>query len=86
MDVLEEVGLHTLEEYIYRRRNTVAEFIATRPLFANCWEGKRLRGSPRNQFWWDQEFNLDLDVDIYSYRSNGNLAETGWLWGSNRGG
>ncbi len=50
-DVLEEVGLQTVEEYIRRRHNTVAEFVATRPLFANCWEGKRLRGSPRHLFW-----------------------------------
>ncbi len=33
-DVLEEIGLQTVEEYIRRWRNTVAEFIAMRPLFA----------------------------------------------------
>ncbi len=44
--VLEEVGLQRVEEYIRRRQNHVSKFIATRPLFAICWEGKWLRGSP----------------------------------------
>ncbi len=53
-NVLEEVGRQTVEEYICCQRNIVAKFIATRPLFANCWEGKQLWGSPCHQFWREQ--------------------------------
>ncbi|MCP4747245.1 MAG: hypothetical protein GY874_14055 [Desulfobacteraceae bacterium] len=77
-----------MEEYICWRHNTIAEWIVMRPLFAKCWEGKRKQGLPRHIFWWEQEFDLDLDTDICPYRSDGSatLAETGCLWGSNRGG
>ncbi len=32
-DVWEEVGLHTIDHYVWVRRNTAAEYIATRPIF-----------------------------------------------------
>ncbi len=60
-DVLEEVGLRTMEEYIRRRRNTIAEYIATRcPVMWTCWEGERIPGAPRHTVWWEQEFDSDL--------------------------
>ncbi len=59
-DVLEEVCLHTMEEYIQRNRNTGDKWIPTNPLFAGCLEGTRLQGYPRHLFWWEQEFDLDL--------------------------
>ncbi len=74
VDVLEEDGLQTVEEYIRQRRNTVAEFIAMRPLFLTCWEGKRLRGSPRHTFWWEQELDLDLEELISVSGSDGSTA------------
>ncbi len=76
-DVLEEVDLQTVEEYICQQHNTVAKFIATCPLFANCWEGKRLRGSPRHQFWWEQEFDLVLEGLILDHESDGSTDSAG---------
>ena len=35
-DVLEEVGLFTIDEYIQRRRNAIAMYVAERPVFALC--------------------------------------------------
>ena len=39
-DVYEEVGLYTVEEYINRRRQTVANYIRDRPIFDLCMEGE----------------------------------------------
>ncbi len=77
--MLEEVGLQTVEEHIRQRRNTVAKFIATRPLFTNCWEWKWLQGSPRQQLWWEQEFDLDLEELISDPGSDGSTALAGSL-------
>ena len=35
-DVFEEVGLYTLEEYILRRRKSIASYIRDRPIFDLC--------------------------------------------------
>ncbi len=40
-DVLEEVGLQTMDEYIFQQRNTIAEWIMTRRLFLECWKGRQ---------------------------------------------
>ena len=54
-DVLEEVGLLTIDEYIERRRNKVAEYAATRPVLALCLNERRKRGTTRKEkFWWEQ--------------------------------
>ena len=58
-DVLEEVGLESIETYVKRRRSTIAEFVAVRPLHVECVGGERARGSPPHLFWWEQEFDLD---------------------------
>jgi len=58
-DVLEEVGLYSVEHYIRVRRDTIASHIATRPIFGLCRAARRRRGSASRQFWWDQEFTLD---------------------------
>ncbi len=63
-DVLEEVGLRPMEEYIRRLRNKITEWIATRPVFKTCWEGEQLPGAPRHKFCWEQEFDLDLGALI----------------------
>ncbi len=81
-DVLEEVGLRPMEEYIRRRHNTIAKWIATRPVFWTCWEGERLPGAPRHQFWWEQEFDLDLEALIDEPRSDDPTAsEVSWRSG-----
>ena len=58
-DVLQEVGLQTMEAYITRRRQTIVAWVVDRPLYAACGEGVRKRGSPQHLWWWEQEFDLD---------------------------
>jgi hypothetical protein len=51
---LEEAGLYTMKEYIERCRNTIAQYVATRPLHQLTQEASRKRGSPHNKvFWWE---------------------------------
>ena len=58
-DVLEEVGLQTMEHYVRQRRQTIVAWVVDRPLFAACQEGKRKRGTPQHLWWWEQEMSLD---------------------------
>ena len=54
-DVLEEVGLLTIDEYIEKRRNKVAEYIATRPVLDLCrGESRRPGTTHHKKFWWEQ--------------------------------
>ena len=61
-DVLEEAGLHTVEEYILKRRQTIADYVVDRPIFEACKGGTRKRGSARHQYWWEQPLALDDPV------------------------
>ena len=49
VDVLAEAGLHSIDEYIRRRKNTVSAFTEGRPLYAAC-----LRSKPilNRKVWW----------------------------------
>ena len=58
-DVLAECGLHSVEEYIRSRRSTIATYVVNRPLYLECKEGERRRGSMPRQWWWEQELGLD---------------------------
>ena len=69
--VLKECGLREIEVYVRRRRATIAEHIACRPIFAECEKGERKRGSPRHSFWWEQELTLDEDALTSGYSSDG---------------
>ena len=40
VDVLEECGLKTIAEYIKVRRQTIAEYVATRPILEECVQGE----------------------------------------------
>ena len=68
-DVLEEVGLQTMEHYVRQRRQTIVAWVVDRPLFAACREGKRKRGTPQHQWWWEQEMSLD-EVSLHSDASS----------------
>jgi len=46
--------MKTMEEYIAIRRQTVATYVATRPILAECQRGERKRGA----VW---ELPMDLD-------------------------
>ena len=59
-DVLEEVGLFSIEHYVQVRRQTIANYIVDRPILAFCREGERLRGSSPRQWWWEQPVDWDL--------------------------
>ena len=54
-DVMEEVGLHSIEHYIHVRQETIFNHIVNRPIFDLCRQAERRRGSAPRQFWWDQE-------------------------------
>ena len=54
-EVLAEAGLFTMEEYITRRQNRLADYVATRPIFELCMECERPDGSSRAQLWWEQK-------------------------------
>jgi hypothetical protein len=50
-DVLEECGMSTLEEYITICRQTIAVYVATRPILTECRQGKRKRGAVPHRWW-----------------------------------
>jgi hypothetical protein len=53
--VLASAGMFSIVEYISRRRNTIAEYIATRPIFQAASTASRRSGSSSmRKFWWDQ--------------------------------
>ncbi len=60
-DLLDECGLLKMETYILRRRNSIAEYVATRPLYHTCREGEPLCGSPQRLWSWEKEFSLDKE-------------------------
>jgi hypothetical protein len=43
-DVLKECGMKTIAEYVHIRRQTIAVYIATRPILLECRQGERQRG------------------------------------------
>eukprot|EP00957_Ditylum_brightwellii_P136596 10416602-Ditylum_brightwellii.AAC.1 len=74
-DVLEEVGLEPMEEYIRRRRQSIAAWVADRPILAACREGERRRGSPqRHSWWWEQEVNLDEALGACPSSTEGSIS------------
>ncbi|KAL7525953.1 hypothetical protein ACHAXR_001230 [Thalassiosira sp. AJA248-18] len=60
-DVLEEVGLRSIRQYIEVRRQTIAVYIVDRPIFSCCIrDGERMRGTSPRIWWWQQSMDLDL--------------------------
>ena len=62
--VLEEVGLHTIRDYIEVRRQTIAAYIVHRPIFELCVEESRRRGTSPRLWWWEQAMDLDLAREV----------------------
>jgi hypothetical protein len=58
-DVLKECGMKTMEEYIAIRRQTIATYVATCPIFTECRRGERKRGAVPHQWWWELPMDLD---------------------------
>jgi hypothetical protein len=73
-DVLEECGIKTIAEYIQVRRQTIATYVATRPIFTACVGGKQRRGSMLRQWWWEQPMCLDAINATGSDASDGHLV------------
>ena len=59
-DVMAEAGLQEVDAYVYRRQNTVAQFIATRPIMDLCLAVEHRTGSRVAKQWWEQD-SLDLE-------------------------
>ena len=55
-----EAGLQEVETYVSRRHNTMAQYIATRPIMDLCLAAKRRPGPRVAIRWWEQE-GLDLE-------------------------
>ncbi len=60
VDVLQECGLKTMEEYIGIRRQMIAMYVATRPILTKCRQGKRKGGAVSRLWWWEQPMDLDV--------------------------
>jgi hypothetical protein len=52
--VLEEVGMYSIDHYVKKRQNTVADYVTTRPIFDLCQESEWSTGSHSSRRWWDQ--------------------------------
>ena len=59
-EVIWESGLEEVEEYVLRRYNTVAQYIAMRSILDLCEEAVRKLGTQVSKRFWNQE-GLDLD-------------------------
>ena len=57
---------------MWSRRQMIAVYMATRPIFKACMEGKRRRGLMPRQWWWEQPMCLDA---IHATGSDGNHGQ-----------
>ena len=59
-DVIVEELLQEVGTYLYHLHNTVAQFIATRPIMDLCLAAERRTGSRVDKQWWEQD-GMDLE-------------------------
>ena len=61
-EVYKLTSLRPIEEYLQKRQNTIAEYVATRPIYHLCRESSRKRGSmdSRRIHWWTQPLVRDI--------------------------
>ena len=57
--VLEECGMHTIQQYIDVRRETIAKYVVGRSILAECQGADQRRGSVPWRWWWEQSMGLD---------------------------
>ena len=55
--------LNTIAECTDRRQRTVAEHVATRPIFDLVMEEERQRGIPATVRWWEQSIDFEAILD-----------------------
>ena len=58
---MREAGLTEIRKSIANRQNTVAQYIATRPLLDLC-EGARAREGARVPMWWWNQTDIDWET------------------------
>jgi hypothetical protein len=52
--------MKTIAEYVQIRQQTIAVYIATRPILQECRQGERQRGAVPHRWWWEQPMDLDI--------------------------
>ena len=55
--------MRMIGDYIARRRQTVLQTIADRPILEECRGAERRRGSPTRLYWWEQEVEEELSTE-----------------------
>jgi hypothetical protein len=73
VDILEECGMATIAMYIRSCCQTIAVYVATRPVFKACMEGERWQGLMLRQWWWEQPMCLDAIDATGSDANDGHL-------------
>ena len=73
-DVLRAARLRTIGKYIARRPQTVLRAIVDRPILEEYREAERQQGSPTRLYWWEQEFEEELELMGVDEEE-----EAGWL-------
>ena len=71
-DAMAEAGLQEMENYLSGCQNTVAQYIATRPIMGLCLAAKR-RPGPKVEMRWREHFQMIIKDTTYCYRFN-------WRW------
>jgi hypothetical protein len=59
-DVLKECRMKKIKEYIQICWQTIAVYVATRPIFDECRQVERKRGAVPHCWWWEQPMDLDV--------------------------
>ena len=62
-DVLRAARLRTARESIARRRQTVLQEIADRPILEERKRAERRQGSSIRLYWWEQDFEAELSTE-----------------------
>ncbi len=57
--VLEECGMHTIQQYIDVRRQTIAWYVVDCSIFAEYKEADQKHGLVPRRWWWEQRMCLD---------------------------
>ena len=53
-ETMREAGFEDIQKSITRRQNTVAQYIATRPILGLCERATQRAGARVSRRWWDQ--------------------------------
>ena len=51
-EVFEEVGLYPIYDYVRVKRNSIIDFVASRPVYEFCKSAERRSGTSHHRKWW----------------------------------